>query len=209
MCRLLLLFLLALSGCTENLDSLTMENRNVVSRETDDDDISTSAAPVICPKDLVSGIPLDEEFGVGTSEITRCLKKHDDIRVVYPLNRVCKNDICDKAYALGNIRNAISDYEITHGLLLHEDYDITGVLYSAGAIFAIDNNAAIPFPDQNPFQAEIEELMAKGVHLYLCQNTARNMGIRLENIIPGIKFVTSGVTAIADLQLMEYALVQP
>jgi len=209
----LMLFFLVLMGiisCAEQLDdNKTAPNSFVSAREIDSDDIDVSQSNIDCPVGLINGLTLEEEFGLGASEITRCLDEDSDVLSVYPLNRLCKTESCESPYAVGNINNAINDYEITNGLMLHEDYDITAIIYSTGALFAIDNNAAIPFPEQNPFQTQIEELLVKGVHIYLCQNTARAKGIRTENLIQGIKFVTSGVTAIADLQLKDYALVQP
>ena len=209
----LMLFFLVLMGiisCAEQLDdNKTTTSSFVSAKETDNEDFDAQLSDVDCPVGLINGLTLEEEFGPGASEITRCLDNDSDVLSVYPLNRLCKTDSCESPYAIGNINNAINDYEITNGLVLHEDYDITAIVYSTGALFAIDNNAAVLFPEQNPFQTQIEELLAKGVHIYLCQNTARAKGIRTENLIQGIKFVTSGVTAIADLQLKDYALIQP
>lgn len=51
-----------------------------------------------------------------------------------------------------------------------------------------------------------KDLLDHGVSIYLCQNTARSMDIKLHQLIDGVQFVTAGVTAIGDLQLQGYAL---
>lgn len=161
-----------------------------------------------CPVGLVSGKTLDEEFGPGTAEITRCLEK-DEVKVVYGINKTCANEACTRAYALGNIQNAIKDYEITHGMSVGSDYKIIAVVYSGGYQLVVSNNAAVPFKEENPFQTQVEELMAQGVEFYFCQNAARSNGVVTANLIPGIKFATAGVTAIADFQKMGYSYVSP
>lgn len=186
-------------------------SRNIIhtlsAREMDENTLIDSDDD--CPVGLVSGIPLDEEFGPGTAEITRCLDNREGVRVVYQVNKSCGNADCSKPYALGNIRNAILDYEITHGLPLHDGYDITLVVYSAGYQLVLDNNAIEPFGEPNPFQDQVEELLLNGVHVYFCQNTGRNKGIITANLIPGVEWVTSGVTAITDFELKGYASIAP
>lgn len=161
-----------------------------------------------CPVGLVSGKTLDEEFGPGTSAITRCLEKRSRVKVVFNINQFCTNN-CTQPYALGNVVNAINDYEITHGMKRGRDYEIVAVLYSAGADFAVTGNA---------FQTQVEGLLNKGVKFYLCQNTARRKGIKTDQLIQttdvngitrGIEYITSGVTALADFQSLGYAEVHP
>ena len=157
---------------------------------------------------LVSGLTLDDEFGPGTTEITRCLH-HKMIKVVYQINKTCRDVTCSKPYALGNIQNAIKDYEITHGLILGKNFEIVAVAHSGGYGLMTANDAQEAFSEENPFQAQEESLLAQGVKIYFCQNTSRSKGIVTANLIPGIKYVTSGVTAISDFQLMGYAYLQP
>lgn len=153
-----------------------------------------------CPVGLVSGLTLDEEFGPGTSEVTRCLSRTHKVKVVYNVNRPCSGDGCAKPYALGNIQNAINDYEITHAMEPGRDYEIVAVAYAGGSDLMLKGNL---------YEDKVKALMAQGVRFYLCQNTSRNKGIKLHDIIEGVNFVTSGVTALADFQLKGYAVVTP
>ncbi|MFV2055357.1 MAG: DsrE family protein [Thiohalomonadales bacterium] len=163
---------------------------------------------VDCPVGLVSGLSLDDEFGAGAAEATRCIKKRKKIKVVYQVNKQCKNAACTKPYAIGNMTNAINDYEITSGIA-RGDYEIVAVVHSGGFSLVLNNDAANPHAKSNPFQSKVEDLMAKGVQIYFCQNTARSKGVVLDQMIPGIKFVTAGVTAIADFQSIDFSYVQP
>jgi len=195
--------------------SLTKQNPadQVFAADIDDNDDITNNPNLSnntdCPVGLVSGIPLDEEFGAGTSEVTRCLRQQTNIKVVYQINQACKNADCSKPYATGNITNAINDYQITHGLQAGTDYDVVAIVHSKGYPLVLDNSSTNPHPDENPFQEQVQSLLDQGVTVYFCQNTARKNGVMIDQMIPGIQFVTAGVTAIADYQLRGYAMIQP
>ena len=52
-------------------------------------EVMAAAAPGgnnACPVGLVSGLPLDEEFGAGTQELTRCLERRHNVKVVVQVN---------------------------------------------------------------------------------------------------------------------------
>ncbi|MDH5324497.1 MAG: DsrE family protein [Gammaproteobacteria bacterium] len=161
-----------------------------------------------CPVGLVSGMTLDDEFGPGTQALTRCLQKTKKVKVVYQIHNTCKDSGCTAPYALGNIKNAIKDYEITHGLD-KDDYQIVAIVHSGGTGLVLNNNAANPNAISNPFQKAMEDVIGLGVKVYYCQNTARKKGVKTDQLIEGVGYVTAGVTAIADLQLKGFAYVQP
>jgi len=161
-----------------------------------------------CPVGLVSGMTLDDEFGPGTAAITRCIKKRDKVKVVYQINQECKNSACTKPYAIGNINNAIKDYEITHGMN-SDGYEIVAIVHSGGWPLILSNDSASPHARTNSFQAQMEGLVAKGVKVVFCQNTARSKGVQTSQMIPGVEYVTAGVSAIADYQALGYSYVQP
>lgn len=168
-----------------------------------------------CPVGLVKNLTLDVEFGNGTSEVTRCIEKRNNLKLVIQVSELYTlgiDGLPDKTrpYALGNIENIIKDYEITHGLQ-RGDYEIVAVILGPGAILGLNNKAIIPHKNAglNIFQAKVEALMKDGVKFYMCQNTARNMGIKIDQIIPGVEFATAGFSAIADLQMRGYTLIHP
>nr|VFK50975.1 MAG: Intracellular sulfur oxidation protein, DsrE/DsrF family [Candidatus Kentron sp. TC]VFK57424.1 MAG: Intracellular sulfur oxidation protein, DsrE/DsrF family [Candidatus Kentron sp. TC] len=154
-------------------------------------------------------ISLDEKFGKGAGEATRCLGETKDIKALYRVNRVCEDiPACAKPYILGNIKNQIADYEITHGMN-SGDYKIA-VVIGDGWKLTLDNNAAKRHPETNPFQSRMEEIVKHpSVTVLLCQNAAHAQGIVKENMIEGIGFVTAEVSAVADLQEAGYRYVEP
>ena len=153
-----------------------------------------------CPVGLVSGLTLDEEFGPGTADVTRCLESQKMVKVVYNVNKSCSGPNCSRPYALGNIMNAIKDYEITHGMKQGEDYELVAIFYAGGSELVLKGN---------PYEGLLLDLMSRGVKAYFCQNTSRNKGIVLADLIEGVEYVTAGVTAVADYQLNGYAVVTP
>lgn len=166
-----------------------------------------------CPVGLVSGMTLDAEFGPGTQELTKCIKTRHQVKMVVQLNQ-------GNGYGLGNIKNIIQDYEITHGMVRGRDYEIVAVIHSGGGVMALKdeglNGAGQPVAGRNPYQGKIEELMAQGVKFYFCQNTTRAyLGTRVPvggataELIPGMLYTTAGLTSIADFQVQGYQYIQP
>ncbi len=147
-----------------------------------------------CPVGLVKGLSLDDEFGPGTEELTKCIKKRHQVKMVVQINQFCTNqaNCANTPYALGNLSNIIDDYEITHGMKAGRDYEIVAILHSPGGMMALKNssynggtagdpNATPPVAstppalvtNRNPFEQKIKDLMARGVKFYFCQNTTR------------------------------------
>lgn len=158
-----------------------------------------------------SGMQLDDEFGAGTQAVTRCLKHNENVRVLFQMNQLYKNSKNDAPYAAENILNALEDYSVTHGIK-DGHYEVVVVAHSEGWRLMLDNvklNAKGSVLPRNPFQAQIQELMNKGVKIYFCLNTMRSKGVVKGDLIDGIEFVTSGVTAIPDFQRVGFQYVQP
>jgi intracellular sulfur oxidation DsrE/DsrF family protein len=195
-----------------------------------------------CPVGLVSGLELDEEFGPGTQELTRCLERRHNVKVVIQVNQFCRDTWnkagdrvrkitdCDpgRAYALGNIKNMLNDYEITHGMRPGKDFEVVAVVHSGGGDLILQDGYTFTDIDKgditisNPYQADVETLLERGVRFLFCQNTTRGFirngklpsydqgeGSATDAMIPGIEYTTAGVTAIADLQSKGYDYVQP
>ena len=197
--------------------------------------------------DPTDGIDLNDEFGNGTTAITRCLSDQNKPKVVMQINVACrdsyvdgtavKNDVghcaSNRAYALGNIRNMIKDYEGSHGI---DNWEIVAVVHSGGwGMLVKDGYMFTNAPGEgggtpgvktlsNQFQGQVEDLIDQGVRFLFCQNTTRGMinrgnlptvnesasgGGATEALIDGVEYTTAGVTAIADLQKRGYSYVQP
>ncbi|MDH5408980.1 MAG: DsrE family protein [Gammaproteobacteria bacterium] len=190
----------------------------------DDDDL--------CPVGLVTGKTLDGEFGPGSQDATRCLDKRNKVKIVMQVNKFCRDAVanadCTRPYALGNMVNMIKDYEITHGMVQGEDYEMVAVVHSGGAPLILKNegfdgkgvdNAVT---GRNQFEGLTKSLIAQGVKFYFCQNTTRGYikanrlpssletaGGATAEMIEGVEYVTAGVTAIGDFQKKGYKYVQP
>jgi intracellular sulfur oxidation DsrE/DsrF family protein len=201
-----------------------------------------------CPVGVLTNSPgdpdttLDLEFGPGTQELTRCLSRRHNVKVVVQINQFCRDTWnkagdrvrkitdCDagRAYALGNINNMLNDYEITHGMRPDKDFEVVAVVHSGGGDLILQDGYS--FTDgtkggvtvSNPFQTDVEKLLARGVRFLFCQNTTRGFirsgklpsyedgeGSATDAMIPGVEYTTAGVTAIADLQSKGYTYVQP
>ena len=61
-----------------------------------------------------------------------------------------------------------------------------------------------------PYDARVQDLMARGVKFQVCEITLRNRKLKKEQFILGVEFVPSGVVQIAHLQQREgYAYLKP
>lgn len=183
-----------------------------------------------CPVGLVQGLGLDDEFGPGTQGLTRCLERRHKVKVVVQINQFCStaasNASCTRPYALGNIKNMIDDYEITHGMVQGRDYEMVAVVHgSAGwQMLKSDglNGSGVSVTGRNQFEQQVRDLLAAGVRFYFCQNTTRafidsnilpaadeTTGGATAELIEGVEYTTAGITALADFQSRGYTYVQP
>jgi len=180
-----------------------------------------------CPVGLVSGMTLNEEFGDGTQELTKCIDRRHNVKLLVQINQYCGNPACTRAYALHNIYNVIADYEVTYGMRPGKDYEIAAVVHSGGGPLVIQDGTT---GDQvhfvtNAFEDDVKDLMNKGVKFYFCQNTTR--GFQANGLLPddatsalvtsvddsgvehSVEYVTAGITALADFQEQGFEYVQP
>jgi intracellular sulfur oxidation DsrE/DsrF family protein len=125
-----------------------------------------------------------------------------------------------RATFLSNLDHLVRNYENVHGMTIGKDVDIVVVMVESGGILAAQRhplfaqaygaNPPNPSdPQANPFIPLMQQAMAKGIKFYLCQTAARTLGIKMPNMVPGVKFVPGGHIAVADFQLKGYALIQP
>ena len=171
-----------------------------------------------CPVGLVSGLTLDQEFWPGASLITHCVQKRHDVRVLFQIDRFCwdptmSNAACTGAYALGNMKNVIDDYEITSGMVRGRDYKMIAVVYGSGGLMLRKGNK---------FESKVKALMAEGVKFYFCQNTARafiKAGLlpnfstsgqpAASGLIDGVEYIIGGVTSVLDHEALGWSVIAP
>ncbi len=182
-----------------------------------------------CPVGLVNEMTLDEEFGEGTSEVTTCLDKREEIKIVVQLNKSCRdsyathpvgnngkptgevsrvvNNIanCSRPYALGNLVNMLNDYTITNGIS-SEDIDIKVIVHSGGGFLLLKNEGfdgnGNMVTGRNKFQKNVADLMARGVEFYFCQNTTR--GFINNGTLPGADDMIEGGATAQLIEGVEY-----
>lgn len=173
---------------------------------------------------------MDEEFGPGTQEITHCLAKRKNAKVVVSINGAHPTNKAgvtqtDKARFLSNIEYMRENYEDLHGMKMGVDVKVAAVANSSGALLLTTHHPAwmrdkadVSDPDcpmkptpgktcSNPFRHLVERAQELGVKFYLCQTASRVIGIKKPIVIPGVEFVPGGHVAVADLQMLGYVLI--
>jgi intracellular sulfur oxidation DsrE/DsrF family protein len=189
---------------------------------------------VACPVGLVSGLTLTDEFGAEVAANTRCIKKRHNVKTMFAIGQLYAFNtnasgavVASGPYALNQIKNVISDYEITDGMTQGQDYQIIAVVHGPGGKMLLNNSGPAakntcadptnPSTCANPFKAQVEALMAKGVTFYFCENTVRGLmgagfitkGNAAADVIPGVKFVTAGLSAMSDFEALGWSYVAP
>jgi len=169
-----------------------------------------TSSNIACPSALVpaaKGQDLNTEFGEGTSAITKCLDTRHNVKLVVQINQT-------PPYALHNIQNVIDDYKYTNGMVPGRDYEIAAIVHSAGGMTVVQDGTN---GYSNPGDAQVRSLIAQGVKFYFCMNTTRGFiskgiltaGHATEQLIPGVQYVTAGISALADFQANGWKYVQP
>jgi len=110
-------------------------------------------------------------------------KSTSPIKVVYHVN--------DSADATNAMRNAGNHLEAD------PTAKITFVTHSKGIDFLLEGAAD---KDGNPYNINVEKLMAKGVTFDVCNNTLVKRKIDPKTVLPGSKIVPSGVAEVSRLQ---------
>lgn len=174
----------------------------------DDDNESNNA----CPVGLVNGMTLEDEFGPEVAATTHCIKKRHNVKVVMQVNNYCGRTAADgvtclEPYGFRNIPEMLKNYTITHGMN-RKDFDIAIIVHGTGGRLLVKNN---------PFQSWVTDAIDNGVKVYFCENTVRAMitsgalpaGNVASKVIPGVEYVTGGLSALVDMQSRGYQYIQP
>ena len=178
--------------------------------QADDKHKYKEACPVASPYKSTAGdtVSFEDKFGVGTTELMNCLQERDDVRVVMQVNSFV--DGKGRPYGFRNLPNMINDYEITNGMK-SSDYEISVIIHSGGYPFVLDPAAPGAHPEayKNTFAGMVSDLIDRGIKVYFCMNTAAAKGIKTDQMLSGVQYVTAGLTAVADFQEQGYRYVQP
>lgn len=152
------------------------------------------------------------DFGAGTSDITTCITRRDDIRVVLNMSTAVLNPKLGINQTLNNAVLMIANYKNIYGITLGQDFKLNIVAHFQGGQFLLNDDAYNKLKGVttgNPSLATVQSLLAQGVHIYLCQNTMRASGWVTSDLIPGVEEVPGGVVALADFSLRGWAVITP
>lgn len=163
-----------------------------------------------CPPSVV--LEIESQFGPGSAAMTECLAKRGYIKVVAAWNNDDLNARSGISQQVVNINNMVSDYA-KYGIVLDEDNKIVAIGYGLGARWLLKDAAYVAKVDAtaagNPSRAAVEGLLAKGVRVFMCQNTMRGAGYTVDDLIEGISMVPAGVTAVVDYEKRNYKYLVP
>lgn len=184
--------------------------------------------PVATPYKDSSGntVTFDQMFGSDAVANMNCVQKRNNVKLVVQVNDFCRDSVpsivdcaAGRAFALGNMKNMIKDYEITHGMQPGTGYEMVAVVHSGGGhlLRKVVGKDSSGNPIANPFIADVQYLMDRGVKFYFCLNTAAGFikrgaltqGSIDPQLIDGIEYVPAGLTSIVDFQKRGYTYVQP
>lgn len=181
--------------------------------DDDDDGKSNVACPVASPYGAKS---FTDMFGDDVVAKMRCNKRRSEVKMVMQVNQFL--DGKNRPYGFRNLPNIIKDLKITHGIKKSE---IVVIVHSGGYPAVLDpagdhpeawKNAQAPgpFAAKYPTVADmVTAMMAQGVKIYFCLNTAAAKQIRTSQVLPGIEFVPAGLSSLIDYQYSGYKYVQP
>lgn len=162
-----------------------------------------------CPAEAI--LQMDSQFGYGTSNVTTCQQKRTNVKnaITWNSKQLNKTGVAQQARVTSNL---IKNYENTYGMVFKEDYKMLVVAYGAGGRWLLNDeayNRTFNVNTGNPTRLLAEQLIAKGIPLFMCQNTMRSNGWISSDLIPGTKMVPAGVAALLDFQALGYHQIVP
>ena len=173
------------------------------------DDSADHKSNDACPVGLVSGMTLVQEFGQYAADNTRCIKVRHNVKTLFAINNFENSP--GSPYALNQMQNVYNDYTITDGMVRGKDFSMIAIVHGPGGKLLLND------PTLNPYIDKVTNLMKEGVTFYFCENTVRGFikagllqqGDVAAGLIPGVKFVTAGLSAISDFQALGYQYDEP
>lgn len=138
-----------------------------------------------------------------SSELTTCIQKRNRVKAVVAWNTNGIHVKTGSGQQVVNARNLMNDWESSYQMEIGEDYKVAIVVYGAGANWVLNDTTA------NPAHAMVSGLLARGANIYMCQNTMKSKKWTADKLIPGVKMVTSGVTALVDFQAQGMIYISP
>lgn len=135
------------------------------------------------------------------------VKVRENLKLVYQVTDDVDHEGVNKG--LFYARKLINTYE-KMGIPLSE-VDMH-VVYHGTATHAVVQDAARKrlnaSPSRNPNGEILAELVRRGVHVELCENTMQQKGVKPAELMPGVELVVGAFPRLVDLQLQGYAYIK-
>jgi len=149
------------------------------------------------------------EYGIAASDLTTCIKHRNNLKAVVAWNSAIIHP-SNNGLQILNTRNLMNDWEQDYGMTSVQDYDVVVVAYGVGARWALSNVAYNQkFGTDNPSIDIVQSLIERGAKIYMCQNSMKGNGWKVDDLIDGVHMVPAGVTALVDFQYQGYTYIAP
>jgi len=149
-----------------------------------------------------------EAYDTGSSALTECIRVRDDFKVVMAWNNKVINGNISKNFgqAVGqqvvNGRNLIRDYGNNYDMKHKDEYDMVVVAYAGGVDWLNKTNDVMGIQ-------MVQGLLDKGVKIFACQNTMKAKGLKIADLIEGVRIVPAGVSAVVDFSNRGFTYINP
>lgn len=132
-----------------------------------------------------------------------------------------------RGYGIAQMKNMIKDWKITHDITA-DKLDLNIIVHGGGGTMLLDSSKAGYIT--NNLQDAVQALLDDGVKFHFCMNTVRGMAKKMQagmrkksgnpdlvftsanlvsKVIPGVTYVTGGLTALSDFQSKGYTYIHP
>lgn len=163
-----------------------------------------------CPANAQTA--MDATFGPGTSSITSCIAKRNNIKVAVSMSTATLNPTKGIGQTIVNVQNMVQNYESMYGLTIHHGYDIVVVGHFAGGRFLLSDeayNRTYGVTTGNPTRTAVQALLQHGITFVMCQNTMRANHWVTTDLIPGVQEAPAGVVALTDYGMRGWVVLTP
>ena len=168
--------------------------------------VSIATLTALALFNLSYAAPADVEQAAGHPFIE--ITKHKNIRVAYDV----KDDVWEAGVgkALYYVRGLLIAYQSMG--VSPEQLHISIIMHGPTAYWLLNNSAYQvrsddPF-DYNPNDHIVQELLALGVSVEICNSTMKSKGWSGKDLLPGVTIVHDAYTRLIDLQQQKYAYIK-
>jgi uncharacterized protein len=136
------------------------------------------------------------------------VNERQNINVVYDVKEdVWEAGIGKALYFLNGLMGSYSSMGIPH-----DQVHVSVIMHGATAYWLLNENAYQihkndPF-DYNPNEHIVQQLLAKGVSVEICNSTMKAKGWTEKDVLPGVTIVHDAYSRLIDLQLRKYAYIR-